>query len=126
PPRRAAAQAGDPPEGLDPAQAAVPDGRDRGDGVHPRQDEVLEEQPRFLRHDAQRWLRSDRGQALRPVRRRSKADARLARNSREALRWTSKEPPLGGFSHFSYTPRFSAVDKCAARGSVAGGTAARI
>jgi transcription termination factor Rho len=36
--------------------AAVLDGRDRGDGIHPRQDEVDEEQPRLLRHDAARRL----------------------------------------------------------------------
>ena len=37
--RGTAAQARDPAEDLDPAQAALSDGRDRGDGVHPRQDE---------------------------------------------------------------------------------------
>ena len=56
-PRRTAAQAGDPAEDLDPAQVALPDGRDRGDGVHPRQDEGHEEQPRLLRHDASRRLK---------------------------------------------------------------------
>ena len=33
-------------------QAPLLDGRDRGDGVHPREDEGDQEQPRLLRHDA--------------------------------------------------------------------------
>jgi ribosomal protein L31 len=36
------------------------DGRDRGDGVHPRQDEGDQEQPRLLRHDAARRLKPSR------------------------------------------------------------------
>ena len=52
PARGTAAQARDPAEDLDPAETPLPDGRDRGDGVHPRQDEVHQEQPRLLRHDA--------------------------------------------------------------------------
>jgi ribosomal protein L31 len=64
PPRRVAAQAGNPAEELDPAQAALPDGRDRGDGVHARQDEGHQEQPRLLRHDAARRLNPSLGYNL--------------------------------------------------------------
>ncbi len=49
---RAAAEARNPAKGLDPAQAAVRHGRDRGDGVFARQDEGDQEQRRVLRHDA--------------------------------------------------------------------------
>jgi hypothetical protein len=56
PPRGAAPQAGDPAEELDPAQTPVFHGRDRGDGIHPREDEGDQEQPRLLRHDAARWV----------------------------------------------------------------------
>ena len=57
--RGAAAQARDPAEELDPQKAALLDGRDRGDGVHPREDEGDQEQPRLLRHDAQGRLARD-------------------------------------------------------------------
>ena len=57
-PRGDAAQAGDPAKDLDPAQAALSDGRDRGDGVHARQDEGQQDQPGLLRHDAPRRLRA--------------------------------------------------------------------
>ena len=53
-PRGTAAGARDPAEDLDPAPVHLQHGRDRGDGVHPRQDEGDEEQPRLLRHDAPR------------------------------------------------------------------------
>jgi transcription termination factor Rho len=49
-------QARDPAKELDPAQAALPNGRNRSDGVRARQDEVHKEQPRLLRHDAPRRL----------------------------------------------------------------------
>ena len=42
----------DPAEGLDPAEAALPDGRARGDGIPARQDQGDEEQRRVLRLDA--------------------------------------------------------------------------
>src|SRR3546814_10657863 len=49
PPRGPADRAGAAAEDLDPAQAAAPDGRDRGDGIPARQDEEHEVQRRVLR-----------------------------------------------------------------------------
>src|SRR3546814_95525 len=51
PPRGPADRAGAAAEDLDPAQAAAPDGRDRGDGIPARQDEEHEVQRRVLRFD---------------------------------------------------------------------------
>ncbi len=63
--RGIAAQAGHPAEGLGAAQAALSDGRARGDGIPARQGEGDEEQRRFLRQHAPRVTASTRSVAWR-------------------------------------------------------------
>ncbi len=67
PARGAAAQAGRPAEGLGAAQAALPDGRARRDGIPARQGQGDQEQRRFLRFDAPRLTAGLISRALRPM-----------------------------------------------------------